>query len=280
MILDGKKTADMITLRIAKEVADIEDKITLSIFLVGQDPASIVYVNKKQKACDDAGILVDPHLLNDNVTQKELLKLIDDCNKNPNIHGILVQMPLPSHIDDDIILNAIDPNKDVDGLSIINQGKLFSGDETIVPATPKGVISILKKNYIDIAGKNVVVVGRSRLVGKPLALLFLQNNATVTIAHSKTSNLKEVTKRADILAVAVGIPNFITADMVKKDAVVIDIGINKVEGKLIGDVKYNEVSEIASYITPVPKGIGPMTIASLLENVLICYQIQKKLQDK
>ncbi|MDD2492421.1 MAG: bifunctional 5,10-methylenetetrahydrofolate dehydrogenase/5,10-methenyltetrahydrofolate cyclohydrolase [Bacilli bacterium] len=280
MILDGKKTADMITLRIAKEVADIEDKITLSIFLVGQDPASIVYVNKKQKACDDAGILVDPHFLNDNVTQKELLKLIDDCNKNPNIHGILVQMPLPSHIDDDIILNAIDPNKDVDGLSIINQGKLFSGDETIVPATPKGVISILKKNYIDIAGKNVVVVGRSRLVGKPLALLFLQNNATVTIAHSKTSNLKEVTKRADILAVAVGIPNFITADMVKKDAVVIDIGINKVEGKLIGDVKYNEVSEIASYITPVPKGIGPMTIASLLENVLICYQIQKKLQDK
>lgn len=280
MILDGKKTADMITLRIAKEVADIEDKITLSIFLVGQDPASIVYVNKKQKACDDAGILVDPHFLNDNVTQKELLKLIDDCNKNPNIHGILVQMPLPSHIDDDIILNAIDPNKDVDGLSIINQGKLFSGDETIVPATPKGVISILKKNYIDIAGKNVVVVGRSRLVGKPLALLFLQNNATVTIAHSKTSNLKEVTKRADILAVAVGIPNFITADMVKKDAVVIDIGINKVEGKLIGDVKYNEVSEIASYITPVPKGIGPMTIASLLENVLVCYQIQKKLQDK
>ncbi len=280
MILDGKKTADMITLRIAKEVADIEDKLTLSIFLVGQDPASIVYVNKKQKACDDAGILVDSHFLNDNITQKELLKLIDECNKNPNIHGILVQMPLPSHIDDDTILNAIDPNKDVDGLNIVNQGKLLAGEETIVPATPKGVISILKKNYIDISGKNVVVVGRSRLVGKPLALLFLQNNATVTIAHSKTTNLKEVTKRADILAVAVGIPNFITADMVKKDAVVVDIGINKVEGKLIGDVKYSEVFEIASYITPVPKGIGPMTIASLLENVLVCYKIQKKLQDK
>jgi methylenetetrahydrofolate dehydrogenase (NADP+)/methenyltetrahydrofolate cyclohydrolase len=280
MILDGKKTADMITLRIAKEVADIEDKLTLSIFLVGQDPASIVYVNKKQKACDDAGILVDSHFLNDNITQKELLKLIDECNKNPNIHGILVQMPLPSHIDDDTILNAIDPNKDVDGLNIVNQGKLLAGEETIVPATPKGVISILKKNYIDISGKNVVVVGRSRLVGKPLALLFLQNNATVTVAHSKTTNLKDVTRRADILAVAVGIPNFITADMVKKDAVVVDIGINKVEGKLIGDVKYNEVSEIASYITPVPKGIGPMTIASLLENVLVCYKIQKKLQDK
>ncbi|HNZ77342.1 MAG TPA: bifunctional 5,10-methylenetetrahydrofolate dehydrogenase/5,10-methenyltetrahydrofolate cyclohydrolase [Bacilli bacterium] len=280
MILDGKKTADMITMRIAKEVADIEDKITLSIFLVGQDPASIVYVNKKLKACDDAGILVDSHFLNDNITQKELIKLVEDCNKNPDIHGILVQMPLPSHIDADVILNTIDPNKDVDGLTIINQGKLLAGEETIVPATPKGVISILKKNYIDIPGKNVVVVGRSRLVGKPLALLFLQNNATVTIAHSKTTNLKEVTKRADILAVAVGIPNFITADMVKKDAVVIDIGINKIEGKLIGDVKYAEVSEVASYITPVPKGIGPMTIASLLENVLICYQIQKKLLDK
>ncbi|HOE06309.1 MAG: bifunctional 5,10-methylenetetrahydrofolate dehydrogenase/5,10-methenyltetrahydrofolate cyclohydrolase [Bacilli bacterium] len=280
MILDGKKTADMITMRIAKEVADIEDKITLSIFLVGQDPASIVYVNKKLKACDDAGILVDSHFLNDNITQKELIKLVEDCNKNPDIHGILVQMPLPSHIDADVILNTIDPNKDVDGLTIINQGKLLAGEETIVPATPKGVISILKKNYIDIQGKNVVVVGRSRLVGKPLALLFLQNNATVTIAHSKTTNLKEVTKRADILAVAVGIPNFITADMVKKDAVVIDIGINKIEGKLIGDVKYAEVSEVASYITPVPKGIGPMTIASLLENVLICYQIQKKLLDK
>jgi len=280
MILDGKKTADMITMRIAKEVADIEDKITLSIFLVGQDPASIVYVNKKLKACGDAGILVDSHFLNDNITQKELIKLVEDCNKNPDIHGILVQMPLPSHIDADVILNTIDPNKDVDGLTIINQGKLLAGEETIVPATPKGVISILKKNYIDIPGKNVVVVGRSRLVGKPLALLFLQNNATVTIAHSKTTNLKEVTKRADILAVAVGIPNFITADMVKKDAVVIDIGINKIEGKLIGDVKYAEVSEVASYITPVPKGIGPMTIASLLENVLICYQIQKKLLDK
>ncbi len=280
MILDGKKTADMITLRISKEVADIEDKITLSIFLIGQDPASIVYVNKKLKACDDAGILVDSHFLNDTITQKELIKLIEDCNKNPNIHGILVQMPLPSHIDADIILNTIDPNKDVDGLTIVNQGKLLAGEETIVPATPKGVISILKKNYIDIPGKNVVMVGRSRLVGKPLALLFLQNNATVTIAHSKTTNLKEITKRADILAVAVGIPNFITADMVKKDAVVIDIGMNKIEGKLIGDVKYDEVSPIASYITPVPKGIGPMTIASLLENVLICYQIQKKLQDK
>lgn len=204
MILDGKKTADMITMRIAKEVADIEDKITLSIFLVGQDPASIVYVNKKLKACDDAGILVDSHFLNDNITQKELIKLVEDCNKNPDIHGILVQMPLPSHIDADVILNTIDPNKDVDGLTIINQGKLLAGEETIVPATPKGVISILKKNYIDIQGKNVVVVGRSRLVGKPLALLFLQNNATVTIAHSKTTNLKEVTKRADILAVAVG----------------------------------------------------------------------------
>ncbi|MDD3171988.1 MAG: bifunctional 5,10-methylenetetrahydrofolate dehydrogenase/5,10-methenyltetrahydrofolate cyclohydrolase [Bacilli bacterium] len=279
MILDGKKMAELITIRVAKEVADIEEKITLSLILVGQDPASLIYINKKQKACEEAGIIVDEHFLDDNITQKELLKIISECNNNSKIHGILVQMPLPSHIDADIVLNSINPNKDVDGLNIINQGKLLAGMETIVPATPKGVITLLKKNYIDIAGKNVVVVGRSRLVGKPLSLLFLQNNATVTIAHSKTVNLKEVTKRADILAVAVGIPNFITADMVKKDAVVVDIGINKVEGKLVGDVKYSEVSEIASYITPVPKGIGPMTIASLLENVLICYQIQKRLSD-
>lgn len=279
MILDGKKMAELITIRVAKEVADIEEKITLSLILVGQDPASLIYINKKQKACEEAGIIVDEHFLDDNITQKELLKIISECNNNSKIHGILVQMPLPSHIDADIVLNSINPNKDVDGLNIINQGKLLAGMETIVPATPKGVITLLKKNYIDIAGKNVVVVGRSRLVGKPLSLLFLQNNATVTIAHSKTINLKEVTKRADILAVAVGIPNFITADMVKKDAVVVDIGINKVEGKLVGDVKYSEVSEIASYITPVPKGIGPMTIASLLENVLICYQIQKRLSD-
>ncbi len=276
MILDGKKTAELITKKVGEEVQTIPDKITLALILVGHNPASEVYVNSKMKACDAVGICVRDFFLEENETQKELLSIIDSCNKDSNVHGILVQMPLPSHIDENIVINAISPEKDVDGLTIINQGKLMAGLDTIAPATPKGVITLLKKHYIDIVGKNVVVIGRSILVGKPLALLFLKNNATVTIAHSRTTNLKELTKRADILAVAVGKPNFITADMVKKDAVVVDIGINRVEGKLIGDVKFDEVSEIASYISPVPKGVGPMTIASLLENILECYHIQKR----
>lgn len=275
MILDGKKIASIMTNNIAKEVLELKEPVTLALFLIGADPASLVYVANKKKACEDTNILVEEHFLPYNITQKEVIKQIEDCNNNPKINGILVQMPLPNHLDSDAILNTISPNKDVDGLGIINQGKLLSGKECLVPATPKGVITLLKKHYIDIAGKNVVVIGRSRLVGKPLALLFLKNNATVTVAHSKTTNLKEITRRADIVCVAVGIPNFISADMIKKDAVVVDIGINKVEGKIIGDVKFNEVSEVASYISPVPKGVGPMTIVSLLENILICYHLQK-----
>ncbi len=279
MILDGKKTAEFIRKNLAKEVAALEDTITLALILVGHNPASEVYVNNKMKACAEVGINVKDYFLEETATQKDVLNIIKESNEDPNVHGILVQLPLPSHIDENIVINSISPEKDVDGLTIINQGKLFAGLEAIAPATPKGVISLLKKNYIDIAGKNVVVVGRSNLVGKPLALLFLQNNATVTLAHSKTNNLKEITKRADILAVAVGKPHLITADMVKKDAVVIDIGTTKVEGKLTGDVKFSEVLEVASYITPVPKGVGPMTIASLLENILICYHNQKRLAE-
>lgn len=276
MILDGKKTAELITKRIAEEVQGISEQITLALILVGHNSASEVYVRNKMKACEEVGINVRDFFLEENATQKELLTIIETCNKDKNVHGILVQMPLPSHIDENTVINAIDPEKDVDGLTIINQGKLMAGLDTVAPATPKGVITLLKKNYIDIVGKNVVIVGRSILVGKPLSLLFLKNNATVTIAHSRTVNLKEITRRADILAVAVGKPNFITADMVKKDVVVIDVGINRVEGKLVGDVKYDEVSELASYITPVPKGVGPMTIASLLENIVECYHNQKR----
>ena len=279
MILDGKKTADFITKRIAEEVELIEEPITIALILVGHNPASEVYVNMKKKACDAVGINVKDYLLEETATQKDLLKIIKESNEDKAVHAILVQLPLPSHIDEGTIINAIAPEKDVDGLTLINQGKLFIGEDTIEPATPKGVISLLKKNYIDIAGKNVVVVGRSRLVGKPLAILFEQNNATVTIAHSRTTNLKEVTKRADILVVAVGKPNFITGDMIKKDAVVVDVGTTKVEGKLTGDVKFDEASEIASYITPVPKGVGPMTIASLLENIVLCYRKQKRIEE-
>jgi methylenetetrahydrofolate dehydrogenase (NADP+)/methenyltetrahydrofolate cyclohydrolase len=274
MILDGKKTAEMIVKKVGEEVARIGEPITLAILLVGKNPASQVYVRNKGKACADAGINVKDYFLEENATQKEVLTIIDELNSNPEIHGILVQLPLPSHLEQDIIINAIDPSKDVDGLTILNQGRLLNGMEAVIPATPKGVMTLLQKYFVEIAGKNAVVIGRSNLVGKPLALLLLQKNATVTIAHSKTQNLKEIARKADILVAAVGKPLFITADMVKKDAVVVDVGINRVEGKIVGDVDFNQVKEIASYITPVPKGIGPMTIASLLENILVCYRMQ------
>ncbi|MGD9605187.1 MAG: bifunctional methylenetetrahydrofolate dehydrogenase/methenyltetrahydrofolate cyclohydrolase FolD [Bacilli bacterium] len=279
MILDGKKAAEIITKRIADEVALIKDKITLALVLVGKNPASQVYVHNKQKACVEVGINFQGYFLDENVPQKEVADIIEKCNADPNVHGILVQMPLPSHIDANAIINMIDPAKDVDGLTTINQGKLFTSQSPIVPATPKGVMTLLQRYFIDIAGKNAVVIGRSKLVGKPLAMLLLDKNATVTMAHSKTSNLKEVAKRADLLFVAVGIPKFVTGDMVKKDAVVVDVGINKVEGKLVGDVDFESVKDIASYITPVPKGVGPMTIASLLENIVDCYHRQKAVKE-
>lgn len=276
MILDGKKTSELIVKKVAKEVTSLPEPLTLAIILVGNNPASQVYVKNKIKACNEAGIGVKDYRLDENATQREVMQIIHDCNKDVTVHGILVQLPLPSHLDQDLIINAIDPKKDVDGLTLINQGRLFNGMEAIIPATPKGVITLLQKYFIDISGKNALVIGRSNLVGKPLALLLLQKNATVTIAHSRTSNLKEIAKRADILVAAVGKPLFVTADMVKKEAVVVDVGINKVEGRIVGDVDFQEVKEVASYITPVPKGVGPMTIASLLENIVCCYKMQVK----
>jgi methylenetetrahydrofolate dehydrogenase (NADP+)/methenyltetrahydrofolate cyclohydrolase len=276
MILDGKKTSELIVKKVAKEVTSLPEPLTLAIILVGNNPASQVYVKNKIKACNEAGIGVKDYRLDEKATQREVMQIIHDCNKDVTVHGILVQLPLPSHLDQDLIINAIDPKKDVDGLTLINQGRLFNGMEAIIPATPKGVITLLQKYFIDISGKNALVIGRSNLVGKPLALLLLQKNATVTIAHSRTSNLKEIAKRADILVAAVGKPLFVTADMVKKEAVVVDVGINKVEGKIVGDVDFQEVKEVASYITPVPKGVGPMTIASLLENIVCCYKMQVK----
>jgi len=277
MILDGKLTATYVRKQVAEEVRRINDTVTLALIMVGNNPASQVYVRNKQKACDEVGISVESFFLDENKSQKELLTIIENCNKNPKVNGILVQLPLPTHIEEKIVVNSIDPEKDVDGLNTINQGKLMVGEEGLVPATPKGVITLLKSNNIDIQSKNVVVVGRSKLVGKPLAMLFLNENATVTIAHSKTANLKEVTKKADILVAAVGKPKFIVADMVKRDCVVVDVGINRLDGKLCGDVDYEGVSEVASFVTPVPGGVGPMTIATLLENVLKCYKRQNGL---
>lgn len=279
MILDGQKNADIIKRKISEEVSRIKEDILLVILMVGKNPASAIYVANKEKACEFVGIKSRIYQFDENISQKEIIKTIEECNKDDKVTGILVQLPLPNHLNANVILDAIDPNKDVDGLNIVNQGKLQKGLPCIEPATPKGVITLLKNNNIEIAGKNVVIVGRSFLVGRPLAALFLKENATVTVCHSKTNNLKEHTKKADILCVAIGKAKFITDDMVKKDVVVVDIGTNRVAGKLCGDVDFEKVSEIASYISPVPKGVGPMTIASLLQNVMTCYKIQKNIID-
>ncbi len=276
MILDGKKMAETITTITKEEIEKNNYKITLALILVGENPASEIYVRNKNIACQKVGIEVKNYRLSEDTEESELLKIIDECNKDASINGILVQMPLPRHMDEEKVINTIDPNKDVDGLTVVNQGKLMGGLPTIPSATPKGVITLLKRNNIEIEGKHVVIVGRSILVGKPLALLFLQNNATVTICHSRTKNLKEMTKQADIMVAAIGKPKFFTADMIKEGAVVVDVGINRVDGHICGDVDFDEVSKIASFITPVPKGVGPMTIASLLENIVDCYKMQNK----
>ena len=279
MILDGVKNADMIKRKIFEEVSRIKEDIMLAILMVGKNPASEVYVSNKEKACEQVGIKTRIYQFDENISQKEIIKTIEECNNDEKINGILVQLPLPNHLNANVILDTIDPDKDVDGLNIINQGKLQKGLNCIEPATPKGVITLLKNNNVELAGKNVVIIGRSYLVGRPLAALFLKENATVTICHSKTNNLKDITRKADILCVAIGKPKYITDDMVKRDVVVVDIGINRVAGKLCGDVDFEKVSEIASYISPVPKGVGPMTIASLLQNVMTCYKKQKNIID-
>ena len=274
----GEKTTPI---KVKKQyTSDIEKNnynITLALILVGNNPASEIYVRNKNIACQKVGIKVKGYTLNEEISEEELLKIIEDNNKDDSVNGILVQMPLPKHIDEIKVINAINPLKDVDGLTVINQGKLMGGLKTIPSATPKGVITLLKKYNIEISGKNVVVVGRSILVGKPLSLLFLQENATVTICHSRTRDLGSVTRQADILVAAIGKPKFFTSEMVKEGAVVVDVGINRVDGKICGDVDFEEVSKKASFITPVPKGVGPMTIASLLENIIDCYKMQKNI---
>ena len=276
MLLDGFKTAEELRKQIAEEIKSNNYNITLAVIIVGNNPASQIYVANKQKACAEVGINSLRIAFEENATQKEIVDKIKELNNDKSVNGILVQLPLPSHLDEDVIINTIDPFKDVDGLTIINQGKLFKGEDTIYPATPKGIITLLKNNNVQIKGKNAVVIGRSILVGKPVAMLLLKENATVTICHSRTENLKEVTKRADILVVAIGKPKFVTADMVKSDAAVVDVGINRVQGKVCGDVDFENVAPVVEYISPVPRGVGPMTIASLLENVICCYKAQEK----
>ncbi|SEF41366.1 methylenetetrahydrofolate dehydrogenase (NADP+) / methenyltetrahydrofolate cyclohydrolase [Butyrivibrio sp. Su6] len=275
-IIDGKLISAQIKDELKEKTALLKEKgieVTLAVILVGEDPASQVYVRNKKKACEYIGFRSLSYELPDKTTQDELLKLIDELNGRKDVDGILVQMPLPKHIDEKTVINAISPSKDVDGFHPMNVGALCIGEKGFVSCTPAGVIQLLKRGCdgkIDIAGKECVIVGRSNIVGKPMSLLMLRENATVTIAHSKTRNLEEVCKRADILIAAVGKAGMITKDHVKEGAVVIDVGINRGEdGKLCGDVKFDEVSEIASAITPVPGGVGPMTIAMLMNN---CYE--------
>lgn len=248
----------------------------LAVVIVGDDPASRVYVNNKKKACAECGIYSEEYALPEETTQEELLSLIDTLNRKSDISGILVQLPVPKHIDETTIINAIDPKKDVDAFHPINVGKIMVGNFDFVPCTPAGVMELIKESGIEISGKECVVVGRSNIVGKPQAMLLLHQNGTVTICHSRTKDLKEHTKKADILVVAVGIPNFVTGDMIKEGAVVIDVGINRLENKkLCGDVEFESAEKVAGAITPVPGGVGPMTIAMLMKNTVRAAELNK-----
>ena len=269
-ILDGKKIAQEIKDELREKVLALQEEgvsVSLAVIQVGDDPASSVYVNNKKKACAYIGIRSVAYELGEETTEDELLSLIDELNRDASVNGILVQLPLPSHIREEQIIRAIDPNKDVDGFHPENVGRLVTGGKGFVSCTPAGIIQLLKRSGITIRGKNCVVVGRSNIVGKPMALLMLREDATVTVAHSKTQNLKELCRQADILIVAIGKPQYITADYVKEGAVVIDVGIHRGEGKkLCGDVNYDEVFPSVAAITPVPGGVGPMTIAMLMNN--------------
>lgn len=275
-ILDGKavslKVKESVKVR-AEELKKFGVEPTLAVILVGEDKASQTYVRAKEKACNEYGIKSVAHRLSENTTQAELLALINVLNLDDSIHGILVQLPLPKHIDTNTILATIDPAKDVDGFHAVNVGKLVSGLDGFVPCTPLGVMEILKEYGIDVAGLNAVVIGRSNIVGKPMANLLLNASATVTVTHSKTKNLKEICKNADLIVAAIGKPFFLKADMVKDGAVVVDVGINRLDdGRLVGDVDFDEVAPKCSYITPVPGGVGPMTIAMLLNNTILAAQ--------
>lgn len=275
-IIDGKlisgQIKEEVKLAAAKRKAEGRD-ITLAVIQVGEDPASSVYVGNKKKACEYVGFRSLAYELPAETTQEELLHLITELNSRADVDGILVQLPLPEHLDEDKVIDAIAPEKDVDGFHAVNVGNLWTGKRGFVSCTPAGIIELLKRSGIEIAGRECVIVGRSNIVGKPMAALMLRENATVTVCHSRTANLKEVTGRADILIVAIGKPQFITADYVKPGATVIDVGIHRMEGrKLCGDVAFAEVEPVAGAITPVPGGVGPMTIAMLMKNCMEAAQ--------
>lgn len=278
VILDGKAVSAKVKEEVKEEVEALKKQgvsVGLAVIIVGNNPASRTYVNNKKKACEAAGILSEEYALPEETTQEELLALVEELNHKDSINGILCQLPLPKQLDEEDVIAAISEKKDVDAFSAVNVGHIMIGDYSFLPCTPAGIMEILRRYNIDVAGKECVVIGRSNIVGKPMAMLLLHQNGTVTICHSKTKNLKDVTSRADILVAAVGIPHFVTADMVKDGAVVIDVGMDRDEnGKLCGDVDFAAVEPKASYITPVPGGVGPMTIATLLKNTVTAAKQQ------
>lgn len=279
MIIDGKKISTEIKDELKEQVAQLKAEgieVTLAVVKVGEDPASAVYVRNKEKACEYIGINSKKIEMPEETTEEELLKLVDDLNTDPAINGILVQLPLPKHIDENKILLAIDPMKDVDGFHPVNVGKMVIGEESFLPCTPAGIIEMIKRSGLDIEGKECVIIGRSNIVGKPMAILMLRENATVTVTHSRTKDLPEVCKRADIIVAALGKAKFVTKDFVKEGAIIIDVGMDRDEdGKLCGDVDFDEVKDIASAITPVPGGVGPMTVTMLLVNCLRSVELNK-----
>lgn len=277
-ILNGKETSAKVRAEVKAETAEIFAKTGkrpgLAVIVVGNDPASRIYVNNKKKACDEIGFNSWEYALDEDATESELLELVNKLNSDSDVHGILCQLPLPKHLDEKTVINAIDPKKDVDAFHPVNVGKIMLGDYDFLPCTPAGCMELLHTYGIDPSGKNCVVVGRSNIVGKPMSMLLLHANGTVTTCHSRTANLKAECLRADILVAAVGKAKFVTADMVKEGAVVIDVGMNRDQnGKLCGDVDYDAVAPKTSYITPVPGGVGPMTIAMLMKNTLSAFKL-------
>lgn len=276
-LIDGKVISASVKDRVKQGVKELNEKgitVGLAVIIVGEDPASKVYVANKKKACEALGIISEEYALPENTTEEELLALVNELNNKKSINGILCQLPLPKHLDEKLIINSILPEKDVDAFHPHNVGRIMIGDYDFVPCTPAGIMEMLSYENIETEGKTCVVIGRSNIVGKPMGMLLLHKNGTVTICHSRTRNLKEICLTADILVAAVGRANFVTADMVKEGAVVIDVGMNRVDGKLCGDVDFENVKDKASAITPVPGGVGPMTIAMLMQNTLTAAKRQ------
>ncbi len=279
-IIDGKVISASVKQKVADGVAELKKRgvsVGLAVIIVGEDPASKVYVANKKKACEALGIVSEEYALPETTTEEELLALISELNQKKSINGILCQLPLPRHLDEKLIINSISPEKDVDAFHPSNVGRIMIGDFDFVPCTPAGVMEMLAYEGIEVEGKNCVVIGRSNIVGKPMNMLLLHKNGTVTICHSRTKNLKEICANADILVAAVGKANFVKADMVKTGAVVIDVGINRENGKLCGDVDFEDVAPKCSAITPVPGGVGPMTIAMLMQNTLTAAKRQNNI---